>query len=394
MLPETATRSLHQRARQVALGIAAETADRVDSEARFPRETFDALKDARLLGAMIPVDLGGEGASFEEVCDVCCVLGGACATSAMIYAMHQIQVVCLLDSIGESAWHRDFLRRVARDQLLLASSTSEAGIGGDFRNSVCAIEPKGNRFRLTKEAIVISYGVEADCILATARRNVDAPSSDQIMVVLERADYRLSRTSDWNTLGMRGVRSEGHILEAEGSLEQIVPEPFGEIAAQSMLGASHLVWASMWYGLASAAIGRAQAFVKAEARKRNGPPVATPAGMRLAHALSAAQAMKARISDGIRQFEAARRDPDRLTAMSFTIAMNNLKISASETMLQILSDAMMICGIYGYKNDTPYSLGRLWRDALSAPIMINNDRILGNTANLLLAHRQEATLIG
>ena len=386
--------SLHERAKAIGAEIAAIHADAVDRDGRFPHETFAALKQERLLGAMLPVKFGGEGASFAEICDVCCVLGQSCASSAMIYAMHQIQIVCLMDTVGTSDWHRSFLLRVARDQLLLASSTSEAGIGGDFRNSVCAIEAEDNGFKLTKQAIVISYGSEADCILATARRNPDAPSSDQVMAVIEKSQYTLARTSDWNTLGMRGVRSEGFVLESRAPMEQILPEPFGEIAAQSMLGASHLVWASMWYGIANTAIAKAQSFVKIEARKRAGAPGVTPAGMRLAQAISDAQMLKARIMEGIRHFAGVRNDPDGLTAMSFTIAMNNLKISASETMLKIIAEAMMICGIYGYKNDTPHSLGRQWRDALSAPIMINNDRILGNTSNLLLVHRQDTTLIG
>jgi acyl-CoA dehydrogenase len=47
----------------------------------------------------------------------------------------------------------------------------------------------------------------------------------------------------------------------------------------------------------------------------------------------------------------------------------------------------------GYKNDTPYSLGRHWRDAMSAQLMINNDRIFGNTSNLLLVHRLDPHLL-
>ncbi|MBY0610817.1 MAG: acyl-CoA/acyl-ACP dehydrogenase [Beijerinckiaceae bacterium] len=389
--------SLHARARAIGVGVAAAHADAVDREGRFPFETFEALKAERLLGAMIPLAQGGEGASFADICDVCCVLGQHCASSAMIYAMHQIQVICLIDCASSSAWHQAFLARAARDQLLLASSTSEAGIGGDFRNSVCAIEASGTQFHLRKEAIVISYGTQADCILVTARRNPDAPSSDQVIAVIERAQYSLKRTTGWDTLGMRGVCSEGHIVEVTAACEQIAPEPFAEIAAQSMLGASHLVWASMWFGIASSAIAKAQSFVKAEARKRAGAPggnAATPAGIRLAHIVSKSQMLKARIMEGIRHFEAVRRDADGLTSLSFTIAMNNLKISASETMLEIITEAMMICGIYGYKNDTPHSLGRLLRDALSAPIMINNDRILGNTSNLLTMYRQDATLTG
>jgi acyl-CoA dehydrogenase len=49
--------------------------------------------------------------------------------------------------------------------------------------------------------------------------------------------------------------------------------------------------------------------------------------------------------------------------------------------------AMRACGLSGYRNDSEFSIGRHLRDVLSAPIMINNDRILANvaTANLMSA---------
>jgi acyl-CoA dehydrogenase len=53
---------------------------------------------------------------------------------------------------------------------------------------------------------------------------------------------------------------------------------------------------------------------------------------------------------------------------------------------------MLVCGILGYKNDTPFSIGRHMRDVLSAPIMISNDRIFGNMSNLLLVHRLDPHL--
>jgi len=52
----------------------------------------------------------------------------------------------------------------------------------------------------------------------------------------------------------------------------------------------------------------------------------------------------------------------------------------------------LITGIAGYKNDTPYSVGRHMRDALSAQIMISNDRIYGNMSQMLLAHRLDQRL--
>jgi acyl-CoA dehydrogenase len=74
---------------------------------------------------------------------------------------------------------------------------------------------------------------------------------------------------------------------------------------------------------------------------------------------------------------------------SFSLAaeMNGLKTSVSEMALQVVHQAMLVCGMAGYKHGTPFSLGRHLRDLWSAPLMINNDRILANTASLLLADR-------
>ena len=84
----------------------------------------------------------------------------------------------------------------------------------------------------------------------------------------------------------------------------------------------------------------------------------------------------------------------RLTAMGFAVTMNNVKIASSETILEIVNHVMLICGIMGYKNGTPFSVGRHLRDAHSAQLMISNDRILGNTSSMLLVHKQDTSLLG
>ena len=81
-------------------------------------------------------------------------------------------------------------------------------------------------------------------------------------------------------------------------------------------------------------------------------------------------------------------------SMGFAVAMNNVKIASSEMILPVINQALRICGIMGYKNGTPYSLGRHLRDAHSAELMISNDRILGNTSTMLLVHKQETGLLG
>lgn len=374
-----------ERARRVAQ-IAALHADDVDREARFPAEAVAALRAEGLLGIQIPLQFGGEGAAMSHVAETCFVLGQACAATAMIFAMHQIKVASLVTHGIESPWHRALMQRVARDRLLVASATTEAGIGGDLRNSLCAVEAHGDRFTLRKDATVISYGAHADVILATARRHPDAAGSDQVLVALLADQVTLERTSRWDTLGMRGTCSDGFLLAAQDvPTIQVLPKPFAEIAAQSMLAASHLLWSSLWFGIASAAVDRARAFVQAEARRR--PGTVPPGALRLAEAASALQTLKGTIHGGLRRYEDARESPDDLGSVGFAVMLNNVKTIASTTAVGIVQTALGIVGIAGYKNGTPFSLGRPLRDVLSAPLMISNDRIVANTASLLLVQK-------
>jgi len=111
------TEDLKARAEIVA-STAAECAEAVDSGARFPAEAFLAARVQRLLGILVPTDLGGEEASVSDVVDICYVLGRACASMAMIFAMHQIMVAILVRHARNSAWHSHLLRRLCAEQLL------------------------------------------------------------------------------------------------------------------------------------------------------------------------------------------------------------------------------------------------------------------------------------
>lgn len=383
--------TLAERARRAAR-VAGEFADRVDAEGRFPSEGMEALKAEQLMGIMISPQLGGEGCSMTEIAEVCSILGQACAATAMTYAMHQIQIASLADHAVGSAWHEAFQVRICKEQLLIASATSEAGIGGNLRNSICAIEITGDTAVLEKNATVISYGAHADAIMVTSRRNAEAPHSDQIATVFLKDQYTLERTSVWDTLGMRGTCSDGFVFRGKAPKAQILPKPFAEIAAQSMLAVSHLLWGGLWYGIAADATARAQSFVKAAAKRT--PGQTPPGALRLAEASSLLQLVKANVVAGLKQFEASRDNADALNAMSFSVAMNNIKIGTSQTILTIINHCMLICGIAGYKNGTPFSLGRHLRDAHSAQLMISNDRILGNTSTMLMVRNQDTSLLG
>ncbi|NYZ12595.1 acyl-CoA/acyl-ACP dehydrogenase [Azospirillum sp. RWY-5-1] len=382
---------LVQRAAAIAAEVAGACAHAVDRDARFPHESFAALKSARLLGAMVPRDFGGEQAGLADIAGACHALGRACGSTGLIYAMHQIQVACIVRHGQGSAWHRGLLERLAAEQLLLGSATTEAGVGGDVRRSVCALGTDGARFAIDKQASVISYGADADGILATARRAADAPPSDQVITVVMKDDARLVPSDGWDTLGMRGTCSVGYRLVGSGGLDQILPQPYAEISAQTMLPVTHILWSAVWLGIATEAVARARAFIRAAARKT--PGTMPPGAVRLAETVAGLHQTRAGVADAIRQFEAAA-DADRLSSLSFAVAMNALKVNSATAAVRAVEGALLVCGLAGYRNDGPFSLGRLLRDAHSAALMINNDRILANSAGLLLVDKEDTGLFG
>lgn len=379
---------LTERARRVA-AVAAQYADLVDREARYPSEAMAAIKAERLLGAMIPTSLGGDGAAPGEIAEICYVLGQACANTAMIFAMHQVKVACVMRHIPADGWHAGFLRRAAEHQWLLASSTTEGKAGGNVRSSAAAIAVSGDRFALERDASVISYGLEADALVTTARRADDAAGSDQVLLVLERADYSLTQTQTWDTLGMRGTCSVGFTLKVDAPVDRIMAKPYELIHAQSMVPSAHIFWSSAWAGIAAGGVERARRFIRKAARGAGGQ--LPPAAAYLAKANSSLRALRALINTTLARYERLLDDAEALSGLDFQTAISLLKVDASELAVATVTSALRACGLSGYRNDNEASLGRHLRDVLSSPIMINNDRILANlAASSLLAETPQS----
>ena len=263
--------------RRVASEVAAAQAPDVDAKARFPIETLAALREVHVLSAAVPRELGGPGCTLHELSQLCATLAQSCGSSAMVLAMHYIQLACIARHGMESDFFQGYLRDLVKRQYLLASMTSENGTFGDTRSSICAVQRSNGRFVLDKDATTGSYCGHADAILVTARRDEEAAKSDQVLVLVRREDCTLTQTTSWDTLGMRGTCSPGFKLASGGNEEQILPGAFADSSAQTMVPYSHILWASLWWGIAAGAVNKAAQFVRGQARQNPGtvPPTAT-----------------------------------------------------------------------------------------------------------------------
>ena len=375
--------------RSVADDLVAEYADSVDREARFPAESIAALREAGALGALVPVSLGGLGVSLEAVARACLHLGRRCSSTAMVFAMHQIQVGTIARHLEPGSWFEAYLRELAADQRLIASVTSEIGTGGDMGRSIAAATPAGEgTLTLEKQAPTVSYGAHADDLLTTVRRSPSAEQNDQILVLSRASETELEPAGTWDTIGMRGTCSPGFVVRARFGPDQVLDAPFSKVMNESIVPLSHILWSWVWLGIATEAFERGRSFVRAAARRRPGEPV--PAAHSLSRVMAELAMLRAEVGAALRDFLVADEDPGResLSTMASILRFNNLKLAASEQAPRVCMGVLEVIGIAAYKNDSPYGVGRQLRDALSARLMVANERIHAVDAGLLLIAKE------
>ena len=360
--------------------IAAAHADAVDREGRIPTEAMDALRAEGLLGLLVPARFGGPEWSMRAVANLCRNLSEACASTGLIFAMHHSQAAVAIRHAADSAWHHSLMERMVREQSLVASATTEGATGGSIRASACFLDQREDGLlHLNKGGSVISYSMAADIFLVSARRSEEAAASDQQLVAVLRDQLVLEGKGQWNPMGMRGASTDRFDLAARCQAEQVFPGPFSAAMSQTMLPTSHILLGSVWLGIAVAALGRARGFLRK--RNRAGAPLNPIANLRLAEGESLVQQFRAMLASNIALYEGGE---SKASATDRMVSYNALKVGASELVLRITDISLRICGIQGYMEEGEFYLSRHIRDAHSAMVMVNDDRILGNLSSVVL----------
>ena len=371
--------------RRIADEVAAPNADGVDRDARFPSETIDALRAEGALAALVPAEMDGGGMRLETIAAAVFELGRRCGASGMVFGMHQIQVATLIRHADDAPWFQAYLRELAREQRLIASVTSEVGTGGDIGRSIAAVTPaEDGCATFEKAAPTVSYGSYADDFLTTLRRTPDAEPGDQVLALTRRDQTTLEQNGTWDPLGMRGTCSPGFIVRAEFPTDQIMPTPFStHRPGVDGAGDARPVVASLARHRHRRVRPRARVRPCLREGSARGRPAAGTAPVAPDDGPGACFAPRS--GSGLRDFtDASETDRERLTTMATILRFNNLKLAASEHAPKICQGALGVTGIVGFKNDTPFSVGRHIRDSMSASLMVANERIHQTNASLLL----------
>ena len=180
------------------------------------------------------------------------------------------------------------------------------------------------------------------------------------------------------------------MLDATGTADQVVPDPYDQVHSRTMVPTAHLLWGAVWSGIATAATARAQGFVRNAMRHGNGQM--PPGTSQLTRTIASLRTLRGLLASALRSYEDRMTDDKALAALDFQSMITLTKVEASEMAVSIVMSAARVCGLTGYRSDSEFSVGRHLRDVLSAPLMINNERILSNLATTSLMTPLPATL--
>jgi acyl-CoA dehydrogenase len=366
-------------AERIGTTVAGPASQDVDEQGRFPQETVDALRQERLLSAIVPSGQGGLGWGIRDMSDFIRVLARFCTSSALVLAMHTIEVHSLV-RFGETPWLQTQLSRVVDDQILIANATSEVpGPGGGS-----ALLDGADGPRVDRTTLACSYGLHADLIATSVRRNADAAPEDTVYVLVPTETAQLEQTSTWNTLGLRGTCSGGLRIVADVDPGAVYPTPWPTILNTAHIEVRHVLAGSAYVGIAEAALREAHAAVRAAAHRS--PGTTPPSATRLAEVALEVEKIRALLSVAagrLEDIEAHRAEDD----ISFVVLLRDLKVASTEVAVQAATKALQICGIRGIHREGGLQIERIIRDAHAALVMFGNDGLMHDNGATLMMRR-------
>ena len=188
----------------------AKCASEADENDHFVAENYRALRDAGLVAAGVPKELGGAGAEVAELAEMLRELAHHCGSTGLAFSMHTHQV-----AIPAWRWRHQkatamepLLRRVAAEKIILLSSGGSDWIAGSGK----AVKVDGG-YRVSARKVFTSGAAAGDILMtgAVVQSETEPDAVIHFPVPMKAPEVKILDT--WRALGMRGTGSSDVLIE-------------------------------------------------------------------------------------------------------------------------------------------------------------------------------------
>ncbi|MFF9087363.1 acyl-CoA dehydrogenase family protein [Streptomyces sp. NPDC014991] len=331
----------------------------VDEEARFPQEALDALVANDLHAVHVPEEYGGAGADALATVIVIEEVARACVSSSLIPAVNKLGSLPVILS-GSEDLKKKYLGPLAKGDAMFSYCLSEPDAGSDAAGMKTRAVRDGDHWILNGVKRWITNAGVSEYYTVMAVTDPSKRSKGISAFVVEKSDEGVSFGAPEKKLGIKGSPTrEVYFDNVRIPADRMIGEEgTGFATAMQTLDHTRITIAAQALGVAQGALDYAKGYV--QERKQFGKPIADFQGVQFMLAdmsmkISAARALTYQAAAASERVAAGGEEKD-LTYLGAAA-----KCFASDTAMEVTTDAVQLLGGYGYTRD--YPVERMMRDA-------------------------------
>lgn len=323
-------------------------------EGEFPRDILKKMGELGLMGIPIPEEYGGSGMDFTSYIIAIHQLSRVSAAIGVILSVHTSVGTNPILYFGTEEQKKKYVPKLAKGEYLGAFCLTEPSAGSDAASLKTKAVKQGDYYKLNGSKVFITNGGEADTYIVFARTGDEKGSKGISAFVVEKDTPGFIIGKDEKKMGLHGSRTvqitfEDALVPAENLIGE---EGQGFKIAMANLDAGRIGIAAQSLGIAEAALEHAIFYSKE--RRQFGKPIAANQGIGFKLADMATQVEAAKLLT----YQAAYlRDNGQPCGKEASMA----KLFASQTAMNVATEAIQVYGGYGYTKD--YPVERFFRDA-------------------------------
>lgn len=340
--------------REVANGEVKENAADVDEQERFPKESVEVMRQAKMLGIPYSREYGGAGADYLSYVLAVEELAKTCATTSVVLSAHTSLCTWPISAFGSEEIKNKYLPDLCSGKKLGAFGLTEPNAGTDAAGQQTTALLEGDHYVLNGTKIFITNAGEADIYVIFAMTDKTKGTHGISAFVVEKGWEGFTFGLHEKKLGIRGSATRELIFNnVKVPKENLLgKEGKGFSIAMQTLDGGRIGIAAQAVGIAQGALDEAIPYVKQ--RKQFGRPIAK------------FQNTQFQLADMQTKVDAARLLVYRAAMAKeegkpYTVLAAEAKLFAAETAMEVTTKAIQLLGGYGYTRDLPVE--RMFRDA-------------------------------
>jgi alkylation response protein AidB-like acyl-CoA dehydrogenase len=347
--------AIREAVRAVCDAKVAPNAAAVDESGEFPQEAFDALAGSDFAAPHISEEYGGAGADALATALVIEEVARADASASLIPAVNKLGTLPLVLA-GSEELKRTYLTPVAAGRAMFSYCLSEPEAGSDAAAMKTRAVRDGDHYVLNGvKRWITNAGVSEYYTVFAVTDAEKGPRGGISAFVVEKSDEGVSFGAPEKKLGIKGSPTrEVYLDNVRIPADRMIgDEGTGFTTAMKVLDHTRVTIAAQAVGIAQGALDYALEYAKE--RQQFGKPIADFQGLQF---MLADMGMKIEAARQLTYAAAGRSERGDKDLTFFGAAA---KAFASDTAMQVTTDAVQVLGGYGYTRE--YPVERMMRDA-------------------------------